>query len=88
MFRDIASWVRLNEEIEVAWLMVTRDGSIGSDDFFGRAIGLREGRCDGDMLADWQTEYRIQRRKFESVTAGFSMGLPAMLMFILHCYIM
>lgn len=40
----------------MAGLVVTRDGSVGSNDFFLGAVWLGEGGSDGDVLADWEAE--------------------------------
>ena len=56
MLGDVTRGVGLNEEVEVPGLVVAGDGGVGSDDFFIGAIGLGEGGCNGDVLADWETE--------------------------------
>jgi hypothetical protein len=56
VLRDVARRVRLDEEVEVARLMVTGDRGVGSDDFFLGAVWLGEGGSDGNMLADWEAE--------------------------------
>lgn len=53
---DVTRGVGLNEEVEVPGLVVAGDGGVGSDDFFIGTFGLGEGGCDGDVLADWETE--------------------------------
>jgi hypothetical protein len=40
----------------VAGLVVTRNRSVGSEDFLLGAVGLGEGGCDGDVLTDGETE--------------------------------
>lgn len=53
---DVTGRVGLDEEIEVAGLVVTRDGGVGADDFLGGAIGLGEMGADRDVLADGEAE--------------------------------
>ena len=55
MLRDVAGGIGLDEEIEVAGLVVTRDGSVGSYNFFLGLIRLFQGGCNRDMLADGET---------------------------------
>jgi len=35
VFGDVTGGVGLDEEVEVTWLVVARDGGVGADDFFG-----------------------------------------------------
>lgn len=41
VFRDVAGGVRLDQEIEEPWLVVSRDGGIGSHNLLRVAIGLK-----------------------------------------------
>jgi hypothetical protein len=58
VLRDVTGGVRLDEEVEVAGLMVARDRGVGSDDFFLGAVWLGEGGCDRNVLPDWEAEDR------------------------------
>ena len=64
--------IGLDEEVEVAGLVVTRDGSVGSNNLFLGTIGLGQGRRNGDMLADGQSKDGIRRGKLESVAMRVS----------------
>lgn len=72
VFRDVTSGVRLDEEFEVAGLVVAGDGCIGADDLFVGPVGLWEGRCDRDVLTDWEAENGSGRRELESVAVKIS----------------
>jgi hypothetical protein len=61
MLRDITGGVGLDEEIEVAGLVVTRDRGIGSNNFFLGAVWLGKRGCNGDVLTDWEAENRVRR---------------------------
>ncbi len=82
VLRDVASWVGLDEEVERAWMVVAGDRGVGADDLFlgyGAVCGgLRQGRGDGDMLADWEAEDGCWVWEGETVAtnrlAGFSSG--------------
>lgn len=65
---DIAGRVRLHEKIEVAGLVVTGDGGVGAHNLLARAIGLLNGRTNGNVLADRQAEDRGGGRELEPVT--------------------
>lgn len=67
VLRDVALGVGLDEEVEVAGLVVTGDGGVGADDLLGGAVGLGEGRADGDVLADGETEDGVGRGELEAV---------------------
>ena len=57
----------------MAGLVIARYGGVGSDDFFLGAVWLRKGGCDGDVLADWETEDGGRRWETESVAGSVSM---------------
>jgi hypothetical protein len=72
VFRDVTGRIGLDEEIEVAGLVVTRDGSVGSNNLFLGTIGLGEGRRNGDMLADGESKDGIRGRQLESIAMRVS----------------
>lgn len=49
---DVSLGVGLDEDIEEAGLVVTRDGSVGADNLLGGAVGLDNWGANGDVLAD------------------------------------
>lgn len=55
---DVALRVRLDEEIEVARLLVARDGRVRADNLLLGAVGLLESGADRDVLADGEAEDR------------------------------
>jgi hypothetical protein len=65
---DVALGVGLDEQVEVAGLVVAGDGSVGADNLLGAAIRLRQVGTDGDVLADRETEDMTRGGKLESVT--------------------
>lgn len=67
---DVALGVGLDEEVEVAGLVVTGDGGVGADDFLCGAIGLLDRGADGDVLADGEAENRGLCGELESVAEG------------------
>lgn len=72
--RDVARGVGLDEQVEVARLVVARDGRVGAHDFFRGAVGLGEDGADGDVLADGEAEDRGRFGEGEAV-AGRGGGL-------------
>lgn len=64
---DVAGRVGLDQEVEVARLVITADGSIGPDHLLGAAVGLRDSGTNGDVLADWKTEDGPGRGEVEAV---------------------
>lgn len=56
MSGNVASRVGFDEQIEVAGLVVARDGGIRSHNLLSRAIRLRDSSTDGDVLADRKAE--------------------------------
>ena len=75
MLRDITGRVGLDEEVEVAGLVITGNGGVGSDDFFLGIIWLGKGGCDGDVLADWETEDGRRGWETESVASSVKHGI-------------
>jgi hypothetical protein len=75
VFRDVTGGIGLDEEVEVAGLVVPRDGSIGTNNLFVGTVGLGEGRRNGDMLADGEPKDGISRGKLESVALRVSIGI-------------
>jgi hypothetical protein len=67
---DVALGVGLDEEVEVAGLVVSGDGGVGADDFLGGAVGLLDRGADGDVLADGEAEDRGLCGELESVAGG------------------
>lgn len=55
MFRYIPLRVRLDKEVEVAEVLVRRNGCIGAHDFFRFAIYVKRS-CNGHVLANWEAE--------------------------------
>lgn len=53
MLGDVAGGVGLDEEIEVALVLIGGDGRVGADDFFGLA---GDGGGEGNVLADGEAE--------------------------------
>lgn len=53
---DVASGVRLDEQVEIARLVVAADRSIGAHDVLGAAVWLLDGGADGDVLANGKAE--------------------------------
>lgn len=64
---DVAGGVRLDEQVEVAGLVVTGDGGVGPDDLLGGAIGLGQLGANGDVLADGKAEDRVRGGEGETV---------------------
>lgn len=55
MLGDVAGGVGLDEQVEVAFVVVGGDGRVGADDLFGLAVD-GEGGAEGDVLADGEAE--------------------------------
>ncbi len=70
VFGDIAGGVRLDEEIEIAGLVVTGNRGVRADYFLSRAIGLLNVGTDGNMLANGETEDVSGRWELESVAGS------------------
>lgn len=66
---DVALRVRLDEQVEEARLVVARHGRVRADNLLGGAVGLGQGRANGDVLADGQAEDRLGRGELEPVAA-------------------
>ena len=64
---DVASGIRLHEEIEVTGLVITRDGGVGAHNLLARPVRLGNGGADGDVLADGQAEQGRRSRELEPV---------------------
>lgn len=79
VFGDVTGGVRLNEEIEVAWLVVARNWGVGADDLFGCAFRLRKSGCDRDVLSDRESENMMRLWELEAV-ATFVNAVPGPLM--------
>ena len=69
VLRDVALGVGLDEEVEVARLVVTGYGGVRADNLLGGAIGLGKGRADRDVLADGEAEDGVGGGKLEAVAA-------------------
>jgi hypothetical protein len=67
VLRDVTSRVRLDQEINVARLVVTRDGSVGSNNLLGGAIGLLASSTNRNVLANWQAKDGGRRGEVEAV---------------------
>ena len=67
VLRDVALGVRLDQKVEVAGLVVTRDGGVRADNLLGRTIGLDTGGADRDVLADGEAEDVLGARELEAV---------------------
>ena len=67
VLRDVSLRVGLDEEVEVAGLVVAGDRSVGSYDLLGGPVGLRAGSADGDVLADGEAEDGVWRGELEAV---------------------
>lgn len=82
VLRDVALRVGLDEEVEVAGLVVAGDGSIGTDNLLGVAVGLGERSANGDVLADGEAENGVARGQLEPIARGATLvrackGLPS-----------
>lgn len=53
---DVSGRVGLDQEVEVAGLVVAADRGVGADDLLGCAVRLGEVGTDGDVLADGEAE--------------------------------
>lgn len=71
VLRDVALRVGLDEEVEVAGLVVAGDRSVGSYDLLGGPVGLRAGSADGDVLADGEAEDGVWRGELEAVAGAW-----------------
>ena len=69
---DVALGIRLDQEIEVSGLVVTRNGSVRADNLLGSAIGLLERGANGDVLADRKTKDGLGGRELEAVAVRLS----------------
>lgn len=67
---DVARRVRLDQQVEVAGLLVAADGRVRADDLLGAAVGLREDGADADVLPDGEAEYVRGGGERESVAVG------------------
>lgn len=67
VLRDVALGVRLDQKVEVAGLVVTRDGGVRADNLLGRTIGLDTGGADGNVLADGEAEDVLGAGELEAV---------------------
>jgi len=53
---DVARRVRLDEEVKVARLVITADGSVRPHNLLCASVGLFYRSSDRDVLTDWQAE--------------------------------
>jgi hypothetical protein len=67
---DVALRVRLDQEVDVAGLMITRDGGVRADNLLDSAIGLGARSTNGDVLADRKTENVLGAGKLEAVAVA------------------
>ena len=65
---DVTLRVGLDQEVDIAGLVVTGDGGVGSYDFLGAAIGLRDISTNGDVLADGEAKDGSRGRELDAVT--------------------
>jgi hypothetical protein len=64
---DVALRVRLDQEVDVAGLVVTRDGGVRANNLLDRAIGLGARSTNRDVLTDRKTENMLGAGKLEAV---------------------
>lgn len=64
---DVAGGVGLDQQVEVAGLVVAADGGVGPHDLLAAAVGLGDVGADGDVLPDRQAEDRRRRGELEPV---------------------
>lgn len=64
---DVTGRIGLDEEVDIAGLVVARNGSVGAHDFLGGAVGLRADGANGDVLTDGKAEDRVGGREGEAV---------------------
>jgi hypothetical protein len=69
MLGDIASRVRLDEEVKVTLVFVRGDGSVRADDFFGLTS---DGGAERDVLTDGEAEDVLFARELETVAIDVS----------------
>lgn len=71
---DVAGGIGLDEQVEVAGLVVTGDGGVGAEEILADSLALwvrgGEVRGDGDVLADWEAEDRVGSWELEAVAVG------------------
>lgn len=72
---DVASGVRLDEEVEEAGVIVGRDGSVRAHDLarlslLGLGVGHVEGRGERDMLSDGQAEDGVLGGELEAIDSS------------------
>jgi hypothetical protein len=73
MLGDIASGVRLDEEVKVALVFVRGDGCVRANDFFGLTS---DGGAEGDVLADGEAEDVLLAGELETVAVHVSCIVP------------
>lgn len=73
MLRDVTGRICFDQEIEVAPIFVRGDGGVGANYFFGLAFN---GRSDGNVLANWKTQYICGSWETESITNAGQIWLP------------
>lgn len=64
---DVAGGVGLDEQVEVAGLLVAADGGVGAYDFLVGAIWLGEHSADGDVLANGEAEDVVRALEGDAV---------------------
>ena len=64
MLRDVALGIRLDHEVDEAWVLIGGDGGIGAHNFLGLSFNIRSYRY---MLANGQTEDVVWSREGETV---------------------
>lgn len=67
---DVAGRVGLDEQVEVAGLVVARDRGVGTHNLLGGTVGLLDGGADGDVLADGQAEDGVGSGELEAVAVA------------------
>lgn len=65
---DVAGGVGLDEQVEVAGLVIARDGGIRANNLLAGAVGLGDGGANRDVLTDRKTKDRGRGGELESVT--------------------
>lgn len=66
---DVTGGVRLDQQVDVAGLLVTADRGVGPHNLFAAAVGLGDVGADGDVLADGKTKDRRRRWELDTVAA-------------------